>query len=257
MNAWTDKINKLDLSVFAKIPSHTGIRDRRSLLGVQRATAQSHKEYIYLEIGSHLGGSIQPHLVDDRCKKIYSIDARPASQADDSLPGRVVNYPDNSTDRMLIMLRGIGYGDISKIECFDSAASKVDPRMIKRRPQIAFIDGEHTRAAVFSDFQFCSKVLSEDGIILFHDLNILYKAIMDICKLIDKQPRFHMPLKLEGDVFAIIFDPNIVHSDPYLTSVLKRQKYLWRIFHVKMWLEKLLPNPLIKLAVDIRNIFKK
>lgn len=257
MNDWIEKIDKLDLSVFAKIPSQTGIRDRRSLLAVQRATARRHKDYRYLEIGSHLGGSIQPHLVDDRCKKIYSIDARPSSQADDSSPGHVVNYPNNSTDRMLDMLRGIGYGDVTKIECFDFAVSKIDPSKITSRPQIAFIDGEHTGNAVFSDFQFCSNVLSEDGTILFHDLNILYKAIMDICKLLDKQLRSYMPLKLEGDVFAIIFDSNIVHSDPYLTSVLKRQKYLWLDFYIKMWLRKLLPNPLLERAMGILNIFRK
>lgn len=256
MNEWIDRIDKLDLSLFATIPSQTSDGDRRSLLAVQRATARRHKEYVYLEIGSHLGGSIQPHLVDDRCKRIYSIDARPSQQPDDRSLGCVVHYDDNSTERMLSMLGGMGYGDIARIECFDSDASEVDPSKIAGRPQIAFIDGEHTKATVISDFQFCSKVLSEEGIILFHDFGIIYPAILEICKRLDRQHRAYVPLKLESAVFAIFFDSGVLHSDPYLASLHKRNKNFWLGFRAKMWLKKWLPSPLLKSVIGMRNLLK-
>ena len=57
-----DSIDALDLRVFDRVPSQTTADDRRSLLAVQRAVARHFGEYCYLEIGSHLGGSIQTHL---------------------------------------------------------------------------------------------------------------------------------------------------------------------------------------------------
>lgn len=223
MNDWIEKIEKLDLSLFESIPSQTSAGDRCSLLAVQRATARKCKEYVYLEIGSHLGGSIQPHLVDDRCNRIYSIDPRPSQQPDDRSPGHIAYYDNNSTERMFNMLGSIGYGDVAKIESFDLDASKVDPGKITSSPQIVFIDGEHTKSAVLSDFQFCGKVVSENGTILFHDFYIIYPAILEICNLLDKQHHTHVALKLEDSVFAIFFDSDLVHADPYLASLHKRK----------------------------------
>ena len=66
MNSFIDRVETLDLSLFGRILSQTTDDDRRSLLAVQRAVAKAHRTYTYLEIGSHMGGSIQPHLVDAR-----------------------------------------------------------------------------------------------------------------------------------------------------------------------------------------------
>lgn len=241
LNEWINKINDLDVSLFEKIPSQTSDGDRRSILAVQRVTAKKNKEYVYLEIGSHLGGSIQPHLVDDRCKRIYSIDARPAQQPDDRSPGYTAYYDDNSTDRMLNLLMDIGHGDVRKIKCFDTDASEVDLNQIEQKPQIAFIDGEHTQISVISDFRFCGSVLSDEGTILFHDFNIIYPAIVQICKQLDKQNRFYLPLKLEGDTFAIFFDGNLVNEDEYLMSIYRKNKYYLLSWRIKACLKMLLP----------------
>ena len=69
-------ISSLDLELFNKIHSSTTAGDKRSLLAVQNAIRALKRPYTYLEIGSHLGGTIQPHLLDPRCSKIYSIDKR-------------------------------------------------------------------------------------------------------------------------------------------------------------------------------------
>jgi hypothetical protein len=257
MKEWLDKINNLDLGLFASIPSQTSDGDRRSMLAVQRATARRHKEYVYLEIGSHLGGSIQPYLVDDRCKRIYSIDARPLQQPDDRSPGYVAYYEDNSTERMLSILVGIGCGDVSKIKCFDLDASKVDLRQIVIRPHVVLIDGEHTKDSVISDFQFCSRVVNREGTILFHDFSIIYPTILKICKQLDKQNLTYLPLKLEDEIFAIFFDTDMVNKDQYLISQYKINKNFLLGFRIKTWLKTSLPLPLLRSVKYVRKAFKK
>ena len=91
-------IDAIDTGLFAMIPSQTTDEDRRTLLSIQRFIRKN-GEYAYLEIGSHLGGTIQPHYLDPRCSLIYSIDKRPPFQPDER--GRNFDYPDNSTEKML------------------------------------------------------------------------------------------------------------------------------------------------------------
>src|SRR5262249_19291696 len=105
MRPVSERIEDLDIGLFDAIPSQTSADTRRSLLAVHRAPARRHPAIAYLEIGSHLGGSLQPYLLDPRCRAIYSIDPRPAAQKDDRAPGFVAAYGQNSTARMLALLR--------------------------------------------------------------------------------------------------------------------------------------------------------
>ena len=221
-----EQVDDLDLSLFDKIDSETSTEDRRSLLALQRATARRNKSYVYLEIGSHLGGSIQPHLADSRCEKIYSIDPRPLQQPDDRSEIFVVNYANNSTERMFKLLREIAPDEVAKIHSFEMDASNVDASQITERPQLAFIDGEHTQKAALSDFHFCKKVIGRDGTIVFHDFGIIFPAIRKICNDLEEKNRQFLPLKLEGSVFAIFKDPEIVRSDSYLMSLYALNKNL-------------------------------
>jgi len=257
MDEWTKRIDTLDISLFDAIPSQTSPGDRRSLLAVQRAVARKHKEYVYLEIGSHLGGSIQTHLADNRCNKIYSIDPRPSQQPDDRSPGYVAHYENNSTKRMLDLLDGEGLGDVGKIECFDSDASKVGPERIISSPLIAFIDGEHTRTAAISDFQFCSKVISRYGVILFHDFFLIRPTLHEICTQLINKNVTCQPLKLEDNVFAIFYDPDLLKSDPYLAALYEKDKYSWFMFRVKAKLRQSLPDPLLAFLKKLRNMLRK
>lgn len=257
MSDWTSRIDQLDLSLFEAIPSQTSPEDRRSLLAVQSATARKYKQYTYLEIGSHLGGSIQPHLVDDRCKRIFSIDPRPSQLPDDRAPGFILHYDNNSSERMLNLLRNIGHGNVEKIECYDADASKVDAGRMSDRPQIVFIDGEHTQAACLSDFRFCCKIVDDDGTILFHDFSIVYRAIAQICGILKEQHRRHVPLKLEGEVFAIFFDPKMVREDPYLATLYERNREFLLIWRTREWLKESLPSPLLKGIRWVRAILRR
>jgi hypothetical protein len=246
MSDWTERIDRLDVALFRPIPSQTTQGDRRSLLAIQRATARRRASYAYLEIGSHLGGSIQPHCLDGRCRKIYSIDARPARQPDDRAPGHVASYEDNSSARMLGLLRGIGAGDPGKIECFDSDASQVDPSAISDRPDILFIDGEHTDSAVKSDAAFCLRVAAKGATVVFHDYDILHPAISGICRTLADEGRAFSAYKLEGSVFAVFFDAETVPGDPHLARLAGRQARLIWTCRARLGIKRLLPPRVLR-----------
>lgn len=243
MRAVIERIETLSVDLFDGIRSQTSLADRRSLLAVQRATARRHPEYAYLEIGSYLGGSIQPYLLDPRCSAIYSIDPRPIEQPDDRSPGFVVRYPENSTERMLANLRKLDPERVSVIRCFDSDASAVDPARIAVRPQIALIDGEHTRTAVLSDYAFCRKVLAPEGMILFDDFPIVYPAVLEITRALRKEGQGFVTARLEGKVFALCFDEALVHGDPFLSRCRLRSRHTLTRYRLKLWGKSLLPGP--------------
>jgi hypothetical protein len=94
-----ERLRALDLHLFDAIPSQTSRRDRRCLLAMQVVCRERFGEYAYLEIGSHLGGSLQTHVLDPRCRRLYSIDSRPNVQPDDR--GKLDLYPGNATERMV------------------------------------------------------------------------------------------------------------------------------------------------------------
>ena len=163
------RITSLDLTLFDAIPSQTSPQDRGSLLLLQRCIRRS-GSYVYLEIGSYLGGTLQPHLFDPQCALIYSIDKRPLVRADEN--NGTCNYPENSTQRMLDGLRAVfPEPTIEKIRTFERDARELDQSSFSKQPNLCLIDGEHTDNAAFSDFVFCLSVCLPDGIIAFHDAN--------------------------------------------------------------------------------------
>lgn len=172
------KVQALDLTLFSQIPSQTTDADRRSLLAIQACARERRDGYIYLEIGSHLGGSIQPHLQDPRCKQIYSIDKRPLAQPDER--GPTFEYPNNTTQRMLALLAAIDSEKVTKIECIDGDTKDISPSLIQHAPNLCFIDGEHTPTSVVADFDFCRKVCSPDATIIFHDAQIVFRGLRSV-----------------------------------------------------------------------------
>ena len=191
----------LDLSLFAPIVSQSSPGDRASWLAVQRAVRRQPAGYSYLEIGSHLGGSIQQHLVDPACRRIFSIDKRPLTQPDDR--GKTARYDGNSTERMLDNLRAIDAGALHKLVTFDADASAIDPSAIDDPPAFCFIDGEHTRAAVVADFAFCLRVAAPGAVIAFHDAYTFYPALRDVLAKLHRHGPAVTARKLDGSTFAI------------------------------------------------------
>lgn len=165
----------IDISIFDAVPTQLLEEDRRSILTVQQLVARRFGSYSYLEIGSYLGGSLQPHLADERCVAVYSIDPRPPRQPDER--GELFDYPDNTTQRMLDALAGPYGAKLEKLRCFDMDARHVSADDVEVPPRLCLIDGEHTDRAVLSDFVACLSLATQPAVIMFDDAHVVYRGL--------------------------------------------------------------------------------
>jgi hypothetical protein len=216
-DCFSNRVDRLDIALFESIPSQTSQDDRRSLLAIHAAVAAKRSSFAYLEIGSHLGGSIQPYLLDERCHSIVSIDKRPAQQPD--MRGNLYEYPGNSTGRMLQNLRQISPKGVGKVETFDADTNQLNPSAISLKPDICLIDGEHTNRAVERDFAFCFSVVEDRGVICFHDSNIVFEGLSRIVAELKASGRRFRAYNLPSHVFVIDLGADI-HEDPRILSLL-------------------------------------
>lgn len=221
-------IRDLDLDLFQKIDSQSTDRDKRSLLACQLAVRELRPGYNYLEIGSYLGGSIQPHLLDPLCRRIYSIDKRPAVQADER--GIDYAYLNNTTARMLNKLRDVS-PDLDKITTIDGDSRDLDPSVVAEPIQLCFIDGEHTDGQVVSDFQFCLETLDTDGAIIFHDAQITYNGIATCIERLKQGSRPFNAYALPDIVFVVEIGDFPLHRHPRIAQRLvnNHEAYLFSL----------------------------
>ena len=225
MNPHERLINNLDTAIFEKIKSQSSENDKQSLLACQVAVRELNADYNYLEIGSYLGGSIQPHLLDERCAVIYSIDKRPLRQPDER--GVDYIYENNSTERMLELLKEVG--PIQKIKTIDADTRKgIEASQVTEKIQLCFIDGEHTDEAVLSDFKFCLEVLHKDGAIMFHDAPITYNGIANCVKYLETNSTEFRAYSLPDIMFVIEIGDFPIHQSPAVLGRLtnNHQSYL-------------------------------
>ncbi len=219
MHTFEELIAARSLDLFRAIPTQMTDSDKRSLLAVQKAVRRAVPEYHYLEIGSHHGGSIQPHLLDPRCMSIVSIDPRPDAVKDDR--GYDILYEDNSTARMIELLRAVSAGGVERIRTFDLDASAVSADAIQPRPNLCFIDGEHSEKAVISDFAFCRSVLAPDGVIAFHDANHVFTGLEQIITTLrEASIPFHAYV-LPSAVFVMEFGTSKICEDDDIGLLLR------------------------------------
>lgn len=218
MQNFEQLLSNLDLKLFEKIPSQSTDEDKQSFLAVQLAVGEIKANYNYLEIGSYLGGSIQPHLMDDKCAKIYSIDKRPTHQPDER--GLDYVYQNNSTARMLDQLKKVAPEKLDKLVTIDGDTRELQPYRVDDKIQFCFIDGEHTDQAVISDFNFCLNVLDENGIIAFHDAQITYNGIADCIEFLENSGRKFRAYSLPHIVFVIEIGDFPIHKNPKILDFL-------------------------------------
>jgi hypothetical protein len=247
------RIDGLDLSLFAAIDSQSDDGDRRSWLALQRLVRRWNGSYVYLEIGSYRGGSLQPHLLDPRCRRILSIDNRPPEPPDDR--GQRFRYEDNSTARMLSNLRALAPDQVAKVVTFESDARDVDPARLPDRPDLCFIDGEHTKSAVVSDFDFCARACSPRAIICFHDDWVIYPALARIIRTLRKQGRRFTVFKLLGSTFAIALGETALPEDDFIRRIaMDGRRFILRE-RVRRLLKRSVPAALVPLARRVRRLF--
>lgn len=185
-----------DLALFT-VKSQTKPEDKTSLLAVQALVRSERPGYRYLEVGSHLGGTLTPHLTDRRCSAAVSIDARPSSQPD--IRARDYDYPDNSSARMIELIReSAPDADLRKLVVFDSDAA--DVRDVGASVDLVFIDGEHTVTAVFRDFLNTWRWAAPSAVVAFHDSNLIFDGLQNIEALLASQgvgfDAFFLPLNV-------------------------------------------------------------
>ena len=219
------RIYRLDLSLFDLIPSQSSHDDRLSWLAAQRAVRAAGC-YVYVEIGSYLGGSLQPHFLDARCRKIISIDRRGTIHADNR--GNIT-YEGNSEHRMLEALEALDPGQRFKLCCYDADVRDLDRDLFQSDADLCFIDGEHTDAAVAADFEFCLRICKPNATILIHDDNITSRALQHIVDELRKRNVPFIARKLGGTTFGIFLGRNVVLIDSHIKAIAKNGGYwLWR-----------------------------
>lgn len=201
MKEFEEKIENLDIKLFEKIHSQTSNDDKRSILACQKAVREIVSDYTFLEIGSYQGGSLQPFVMDEHCKKIISIDKRPKISPD--ARGVDMVYLNNTTAKMLENLKGVFSDGVSKIRTIDGDVSEIDPEVVTEKPELCFIDGEHTDEATLRDFHFCHKVMAKDGAVLFHDAMIIYNAVLEVIEFLERNSIKFRAYNLPSVIFVI------------------------------------------------------
>ncbi len=222
------------MTLFEPIPSQSSMRDKRSLLACQLAVRKRTPDYVYLEIGSYHGGTIQPHLRDPLCGHIYSIDKRVERQPD--ARGSWFVNADNTAERMRSGLRAVS-PDLDKLTCIDGDTRETAPEAIEARPSLCFIDGEHTDQAAIDDFEFCWRLLtkptavapasgnesrpeSPGGVIVFHDANVIYNALTEILGKLEGQTIPFHAFNLPDSLMVIDIGGYGLHTEAAIRSML-------------------------------------
>jgi hypothetical protein len=195
-----DFLTQLDTNVF-KIESQSSQADKVSFLRLQATVSEIFSQYVYLEIGSHMGGTLLPYLLDPNCQKAISIDLRPLSQQDER--GRRFHYAANGEAQMLARLKEAA-GDLAlkKVSTFNRDIKDVDPEALPT-VHIALVDGEHTNAACFSDADCLLNAMNSDSILVFHDANLVIDAILNFERMLSRVKIEHFLLFLPDCVAAI------------------------------------------------------
>ena len=250
MEDFEDRIAVLDLRLFDYVPSQTTSADRRSLLAIQRGLRQQVEGFGYLEIGSHYGGSLQAVVADPCCDRIISVDPRPKFQADER--GRLFPYPDNSTQRMLELLRGVPGAQVDKIKTIEAGTDTLNKTDIAIPPDVCFVDGEHTDRAVVRDARFCLSVVHPDGCVAFHDANIVYRGLLTVVDELQQSARSFRAYVLPDSVFVIELGNCRLHQSAEIQALLldNHQGYLWSLMANNHYRE-LAKRPLVRWAAAL------
>ena len=190
-----------DIEHFFPVPSATSASDKLFLLGAMRLVREA-GAYRYLEIGSHLGGSLTPFLMDPTCEAVFSIDDRGRVQPDER--GISFDYTGITTQTMIDELhrKGITTENLNAIDGSITDIEVSDAGLF----DLSFIDGEHTDEACFRDFIWTFPMMKLDSIMAFHDSSLIYKSQKLILIYLDKMKVAYTFFKrADSEVSALVF----------------------------------------------------
>ena len=154
------------------INSQTSLNDKVFLLNAKDLVKKLTGDFTYIEIGSFLGGSLAPFLSDAHCKHVLSIDERERKQEDER--GMKFDYAGITHQTMISNLAAHNIST-KNLQTFDGSidAFAANPASY----DLGFIDGEHTDFSCFRDYLWMLPMMKKDSIIMFHDSNLVYKAL--------------------------------------------------------------------------------
>jgi hypothetical protein len=230
-----------DIRMYELVPSQTSPGDRRSLLELQRMVREKHGTYVYLEIGSFLGGTLTPFCIDEACRAIYSVDARVVTAPNEG-SCLTSDYGSHTSLAMRQRLAAATGFDSSKLLCLDSDMRNVAEDALPQKPHLVFIDGEHTNTAVFSDFVAVEKFLAADAVIAFHDYWCVEGGVQRCLEHLRERGNRFSAVKLEGEVFAVFLDGRMPLKSDYVRGFLRR----WRWIAFRRAVKSLTPNFLVQ-----------
>jgi hypothetical protein len=233
MNALEERIEALDVDLFASVHIQATGGDARSLLALHDAVAASRSSFAYLEIGSYRGGSLQVLIRDPRCSCLMSIDPRSAETPDETRGE--FTYDENTTARMLELLAQVPDADLGKLVTFEATTETMSPDALPQRPDCCFVDGEHSDRAVLSDARFCAEAMKGEGVIAFHDWGIVRSAIKAFVRERRRDISFALVLNRPHDpktghgVFALeLGDRGILRHPAIVRATGSRTHGYWR-----------------------------
>lgn len=196
-DALLERINAHDIGVFTLNKNITA-RDKRAFLAVQTFLHDHRKSYSYLELGSQRGGTLLPHLADPACTRAASVDpdrvtAAPAGEAEN----------DALTAAALIdsLAAHLPFESLAKLRTYDCHPAEMGEFGIDGDVTLALIDRERTNTAAFADFLAVRPYLARDSLVLIHDTNLVFEAVLNIEAM----------LRFEGRRFRGWFLPGLLY----------------------------------------------
>jgi len=191
-------MNNRLIKKFFPIPTQTSLEDKLVILSINRFLSRK-KFFEYLEIGSYLGGSLTPFLMNKKCKKVMSIDHR--NQILDDERSEKFSYEKVSENMMIENLKNQKI-DITRLRTYNG-----DIKNFKGfgKYDLVFIDGIHTDKNTFSDFLYSFDKLKKNSIIIFHDSVVIYKALVLINEFLKKNNHTFKIIKFKNSGITGVF----------------------------------------------------
>lgn len=180
------------------ITSQTSDTDKIYLLKTIETVMLKEPSFKYLEVGSYMGGSLTPFLLERACTLVASIDERGRYAPDER--GAKFDYSKTTSKSMVEKLIEHGM-DTSKLLIHDGTAQTFN--FDNNYFDVAFIDGEHTDVACVRDFIWIYPKMKSSSIILFHDSTIIHKGLSIILELLaEKGIQFKILKDLKSEITA-------------------------------------------------------
>ncbi|MEO9826548.1 MAG: class I SAM-dependent methyltransferase [Paracoccaceae bacterium] len=183
-----------------KVYGQLGSRAIAVLIRVQELIS-ARGPYQYVEVGSFMGRSLQPHIQDADCTRAVSIDLRPDVTPDER--GALDDYEGISAEDMIKGLaEHCSADDLAKLETITDTSDALR-RFEPEQFDLAFIDGEHTHVAAFRDFLNVFRVMRPNGVICFDDTTLVLAGIRNALTLLEERGVPHAMAFGRGEITVV------------------------------------------------------